>query len=31
MEIGRRFSRLPTVDDRSDKEILGYDEDGVLR
>jgi antitoxin VapB len=31
MEIGRRFSSLPVLDDRSDDEILGYDENGIPR
>ena len=26
MEIGRRYSSLPILDDRSDNDILGYDE-----
>jgi antitoxin VapB len=29
MAIGRRFSSLPILDERSDDEILGYDEDGL--
>ena len=28
LEIARRYSELPTLDDRSDDEILGYDELG---
>jgi antitoxin VapB len=31
MEIGRRYSSLPVLDDRSDDEILGYDENGLPR
>jgi antitoxin VapB len=31
LEIGRRFSELPSFDDRSDDEILGYDENGLFR
>lgn len=30
-EIGERCSRLPTLDDRSPDEILGYDERGIPR
>ena len=30
-EIGRRCAALPTLDDRSDDEILGYGEDGLPR
>ncbi len=30
-EIGRRCAALPTLDDRSADEILGYDEHGVAR
>jgi antitoxin VapB len=30
-EIGERVSRLPTLDARSDDEILGYDEKGLPR
>ena len=30
-EIGRRCSQLPTFDDRSPDEILGYDERGLPR
>jgi antitoxin VapB len=29
LEIGRRFSALPVLDDRSDDEILGYDDNGL--
>ncbi|MBM4353636.1 MAG: antitoxin [Deltaproteobacteria bacterium] len=29
MEIGRRFSARPVLDDRTDDEILGYDEHGL--
>jgi antitoxin VapB len=29
MEIGRHFSSLPVLDDRTDDEILGYDEFGL--
>jgi antitoxin VapB len=29
--IRRRVSRMPRRDTRSDDEILGYDEDGLLR
>jgi len=29
MEIGRHFSSLPVLDDRTDEEILGYDEFGL--
>jgi antitoxin VapB len=29
LEIARRFSRLPTLDTRSDDEILGFDELGT--
>jgi antitoxin VapB len=29
MEIGRRFSSLPVLDERSADEILGYDKDGL--
>lgn len=29
--IRERVSRLPIQDDRSDDEILGYDEEGLLR
>jgi antitoxin VapB len=29
MEIGRRFSSLPALDERSADEILGYDKDGL--
>jgi antitoxin VapB len=28
-EIGRRVAALPTLDDRSDEEIIGYDRDGL--
>jgi len=28
LEIGRRFSALPLLDDRRDDEILGYDDGG---
>lgn len=31
LEIGRRLSRLPTIDSRPDDAILGYDEHGVPR
>lgn len=30
-EIGRRCAALPTVDDSSEDEILGYDADGLPR
>jgi antitoxin VapB len=30
-EISLRVSSLPRLDDRSDDEILGYDEDGLPR
>lgn len=30
-EIGRRCASLPTLDDRPDEEILGYDERGLPR
>ena len=30
-EIGRRCAALPTLDDRSDDEILGYDDRGLPR
>lgn len=30
MEIGRRCAALPTLDTRSDDEILGYDENGLF-
>lgn len=26
LEIGRRYAALPTLDDRDEQEILGYDE-----
>lgn len=26
LEIGRRYAALPTLDDRDEEEILGYDE-----
>jgi hypothetical protein len=29
MEIGRRCSALPTLDDRSEDQILGYDANGI--
>ena len=29
LEIGHRFSRLPKQDERSEDEILGYDERGL--
>lgn len=29
MAIARRFSSLPVLDDRSDDEIIGYDENGI--
>jgi antitoxin VapB len=29
-EIGARCAQLPTLDDRTDDEILGYDEHGLL-
>ena len=29
MEIGRRYSSLPILDERSADEILGYDKDGL--
>jgi antitoxin VapB len=31
LETARRYSSLPTLDRRSDEEILGYDETGVPR
>lgn len=31
LEIGRRFSQLPKQDERTDEEILGYDEHGLPR
>ncbi len=31
LEIGRRFSALPVLDDRSDDDILGYDAQGLPR
>jgi antitoxin VapB len=30
MEIGHRFSALPLLDDRSDDEILGYNDVGTF-
>ena len=30
-EIAQRCAQLPTLDDRSDEEILGYDERGLPR
>jgi antitoxin VapB len=30
-EIAERCAKLPTLDDRSDEEILGYDERGLPR
>jgi antitoxin VapB len=30
-EIRRRWSEMPTVDDRTPEEILGYDEHGLPR
>jgi antitoxin VapB len=30
-EIGERCSKLPVLDHRSPDEILGYDENGLLR
>ena len=30
-DIGERCAALPTLDDRSDDEILGYDENGLPR
>ena len=29
LAIGARYSALPVLDDRSDEEILGYDENGI--
>lgn len=29
MAIAHRFSSLPVLDDRSDDEIVGYDENGI--
>lgn len=29
LAIGERYSALPVLDDRSDEEILGYDENGI--
>jgi antitoxin VapB len=29
MEIGRRCAALPDLDDRTEGEILGYDENGI--
>ncbi len=31
MAIAHRFSSLPVLDDRSDEEIVGYDENGIPR
>ena len=31
LEIGRRFSALPLLDERSDDDILGYDAYGLPR
>ena len=31
LAIGKRYSALPVLDDRSDDEILGYDEHGIPR
>lgn len=31
LEIARHFSALPVLDDRSDEEILGYDDHGLPR
>ena len=30
-EIGRRCAALPTLDDRSDEDIIGYDDRGLPR
>jgi hypothetical protein len=30
LEIGKRYRALPICDGRSDDEILGYDEQGIL-
>ena len=30
-EIARRYAALPVYDDRTDDEILGYDENGAFR
>ena len=30
-EIGRRVAALPTLDDRSEDDILGYDQSGLSR
>jgi antitoxin VapB len=30
-EIGERCAALPTLDDRTEDEILGYDENGLPR
>ena len=31
LEIGHRYSSLPVLDNRSDDDILGYDENGLPR
>lgn len=31
LDIGRRYTQLPTLDRRTDDEILGYDEQGIPR
>ena len=31
MEIGRRCSQLPLLDERSQEEIIGYDDSGLPR
>jgi len=31
MKIAEEFRKLPTYDDRSDNEIIGYDENGLPR
>ena len=30
LDIGKRYAELPNLDNRSDDEILGYDEHGLL-
>ena len=29
LRIAREFAAMPVLDDRTDEEILGYDEDGL--
>ncbi|UEM02142.1 type II toxin-antitoxin system VapB family antitoxin [Skermanella rosea] len=31
LEIGKRYSSLPILDDRPEEEILGYDQQGLPR